>query len=60
MQEALKDYKRGYEETARRIQEEEDGTNPRSELPRKYTTKLLYGWNNGKFEKEYLKKLEGN
>jgi len=30
------------------------------ELPGKYTAKLLYGWNNGKFEEKYLKKLEKN
>ena len=30
----------------------------RSELPGKYTTKILFGWNNGKFENEYLKKLK--
>jgi len=32
----------------------------RGELPGKYTAKMLYGWNDGKFEKEYLKKLERN
>ena len=30
------------------------------ELLRRYTVKLLYGWDNKKFEKEYLKKLERN
>ena len=30
----------------------------RSELPEKYTTKILFGWNNRKFENKYLKKLE--
>jgi len=30
----------------------------RSELPEKYITKILFGWNNKKFEDEYLKKLE--
>jgi len=30
----------------------------RSELLEKYTTKLLFGWNDKKFEDEYLKKLE--
>ena len=30
------------------------------ELLVKYTAKLLYGWDNGKFEGEYLKKLERN
>jgi len=32
----------------------------RGKLPRRYTVKLLYGWNNKKFDKEYLKKLERN
>ena len=32
----------------------------RMELPEKYMVKLLYGWNNKKFEEEYLKKLEKN
>ena len=29
----------------------------REELPEKYTIKILYGWNDGMFEKEYLRKL---
>jgi len=29
-------------------------------LPRKYMTKLLYEWSDGKFETEYLRKLERN
>jgi len=32
----------------------------RGELPRKYTAKLLYGWDDKKFDEEYLKKLERN
>jgi len=32
----------------------------REELLGKYTVKILYRWDNGKFEKEYLRKLEGN
>ena len=30
----------------------------RMELPKKYVVKLLYGWDDKKFEKEYLRKLE--
>ena len=30
----------------------------RGELPGKYMTKMLYRWNDGKFETEYLKRLE--
>ena len=32
----------------------------RMELPGKYTAKLLYGWDNKKFENKYLRKLEKN
>jgi len=30
----------------------------RSELLRKYTTKIWFEWDNGKFEDKYLKKLK--
>jgi len=59
-QEALEDYERGYEETAKRIRKEEDSTYNRSELLGRYTAKLLYSWDDGKFKGEYLKKLERN
>jgi len=32
----------------------------RSELLGKYMTKLLYSWDDGKFEEKYLRKLEKN
>ena len=32
----------------------------REELPGRYIVKMLYGWDNGKFEKKYLRKLERN
>ena len=32
----------------------------RGELPGKYMVKMLYEWDNGKFKKEYLRKLERN
>ena len=32
----------------------------RSELLERYMAKLLFGWDNKKFEDEYLKKLEKN
>ena len=32
----------------------------RGKLPGKYTVKILYRWNDGKFENKYLKKLEKN
>jgi len=32
----------------------------REELPGRYMAKLLYGWDNKKFDEEYLIKLERN
>ena len=32
----------------------------RMKLPRKYMAKVLYGWDDKKFEDEYLKKLKKN
>jgi len=32
----------------------------KGELPGKYTAKMLYGWDDRKFEEEYLRKLERN
>jgi len=32
----------------------------RGELSEKFMVRMLYGWDNGKFEEEYLKKLERN
>ena len=32
----------------------------REKLPRKYTAKMLYKYNNNKFKRIYLKKLERN
>ena len=58
--EAVEDYEKEYEKMARRIREEEDGAYSRSELPGRYTAKVLYGWDDGRFEKEYLEKLERN
>jgi len=58
--EAVEDYEKEYKKTARRIREKEDGAYSRSELPGRYTAKVLYGWDDGRFEKEYLEKLERN
>jgi len=60
VQEAVEDYEREYEKTARRIRKKEDGAYSRSELPERYTAKMLYGWDDGRFKKEYLEKLERN
>ena len=43
-----------------RIDLVEEGDFRRGELPEKFTAKILYGWDDGKFEEEYWKKLERN
>ena len=47
-------------EVRRQVEEkrEEREKYRRMELPGKYMVKLLYGWDDKKFEEEYLKKLE--
>ena len=42
------------------VRQQEREEYKRSELSGKYTARLLYGWDNGKFEAEYLRKLERN
>ena len=50
--EAVEDYEREYEKTVRRIREKEDRVYSRSKLLGRYTAKVLYGWDDRKFEKE--------
>jgi len=43
-----------------RIDRAEERNFRREELLGKFTVMMLYGWDDGKFEEEYLKKLERN
>jgi len=43
-----------------RIDMAEERDFKRGELPGKFMARMLYGWDDGKFEEEYLKKLERN
>ena len=68
--EKIEEFEKGrFEEEIRRIRmkkEKEIKLNPeaeefrREELPGRYTVKLLYGWDDKKFDEEYLKKLQKN
>ena len=58
----VEEFEKGrFEEEIRRIK-----LNPeveefkKGELPGRYTAKLLYGWDDKKFDEEYLKKLQRN
>ena len=57
-EELIEKFKRGEVVVRRQVEEEKEYR--RMELPGKYTAKVLYGWDDQKFEKEYLNKLEGN
>jgi len=57
-EELIKEFEWG--EVVVRQQVEEEGEYRRMELLGKYTAKLLYGWDDQKFEEEYLNKLERN
>jgi len=50
--EAVEEYKKEYGKVGRRIEEEE--------MPGRFTAKMLYRWDDRKFDREYLKKLEKN
>ena len=43
-----------------KIEEAEDRDFRRGKLPGKFTAKMLFGWDDRRFEEEYLKKLERN
>jgi len=60
-EEALADFEGKMEiRKQEKIEEAEDRDFRRGELPGKFMAKMLYGWDDGKFEDEYLKKLERN
>jgi len=48
--EAVEEYKKKYGKVGRRMEEEE--------MPGRFMAKTLYRWDNRKFDREYLKKLE--
>ena len=56
--ELIEEFEQGEVEVRRQV--EGEGEYRRMELPGKYTAKLLYGWDDRKFEEEYLNKLEKN
>ena len=57
-EELIEEFKQEEVTVRRQIGEEKEYK--RMELPGKYTAKLLYGWNDRRFEEEYLNKLEKN
>ena len=60
VEEFEKEYRREEEEEVRRQQAEENREVFSRELPGRYTAKLLYGWGNKKYDREYWKRMEEN
>jgi len=60
VEEFEKEYHREEEEEVRRQQAKENREVFSRELPGKYTAKLLYGWSNKKYDREYWKRMEEN
>ena len=61
MEEVLKEFKERISVKVRRqekIDRAEERDFRRGELLGKFVARILYGWDNGKFKEEYLKKLE--
>jgi len=57
-EELIEEFEKGGVEIRR--QEKEEDEYKRMELLGKYMAKVLYGWDDKKFEEEYLRKLEKN
>ena len=57
-EELIKEFEQGKVVVRRQVEEKEEYR--RMELPGKYTAKLLYRWDDRRFEEEYLNKLEKN
>ena len=59
-QELVDRFEKKYREEARRIKKRNLEEDHKEELPGKYTTKLLYGWNDKKFNRKYQRRLKRN
>jgi len=60
VEEFEREYHREEEEEVRQQEEEEDNKMFRRELLGRYTAKMLYGWGNKRYDKEYWRQIEEN
>jgi ''chromo'' (CHRromatin Organisation MOdifier) domain. len=56
--EMIEEFEEEYEGRRLRKERRKERREVRGSLPGRYTAKMLYGWDDGKFKEEYLKKLE--
>jgi len=54
MKKVVEEYEKKYGKEGKRMKEEQ------KKILGRFMAKLLYGWDNGKFDQEYLKMLEKN
>jgi len=60
VEEFEREYRREEEEEVRQQEAEENKKVFSRELPGRYTAKLLYGWGNKKYDREYWKHMKEN
>jgi len=60
VEEFEREYHREEEEEVRRQEKEEDNEMFRRELLGRYTAKMLYGWENKRYDREYWRQMEKN
>ena len=60
VEEFERNYNREEEEEVRRQEAKEDKRAFNRKLPERYTAKLLYGWGNKEYNREYWKRMEEN
>ena len=59
-QELVDRFEKEYREGTRRIKKKNLKEDHKGELPGRYIAKLLYGWDDRKFDREYWGRLERN
>ena len=58
--ELVKEFEKEYGKIRRIKKRRNNKEDRREELPKRYMAKILYGWDNKKFNEEYWKQLERN
>ena len=60
MEDLVKEFKEEYSEIGKLRKKRNNKKNIKGELPNRYIAKMLYRWDNKKFNKEYWGRLERN
>jgi len=60
MEDLVKEFKEEYSEIGKLRKRRNNKENIKGELPNRYTAKMLYRWDNKKFDEKYWGRLERN